>query len=443
MRGLYQGVPPPVLSQLSRRSLTEPDAFEGSVARKLRIERRVSLNLTVSGSPSLYAIGRRGDSGGRPTRSGRAGHVQIDDARKGDDTADLADAWSEHFESLPPDRVPRAFKGQRNFAGSGGSRRRRRTWRSSHGSNGTTSCFSTSHLTLPPYRAAGRHYGAARHRRVCAIHAGLLRQDHRRHRCRDRCLPRRTNGKGRRGVRRDRRCVHRSAGAPRRLGDITPILAAKCSCTRLVWLPPPALLRHKRSRGHAPGRRHRIRAHHWHAGSAGLVIPWSAGPACSTCSGRASRRRSTPDTAAEHEHPRAASQAMTRAGTVRAGDRVRFDGQVGSGGRTGCRHRLTPAPKAQAVGGHPQHALRDRRSMASLAAAHAGPCLRRLLFNELPAEVQERARWWEEHLTEVIDGVPLGARWDAPPSGVRRHDHDVAATRAGKGQGAGRGASVA
>lgn len=33
-------------------------------------------------------------------------------------TADLADAWSERFESLPSVRVPRAFKGQRNFAGS-------------------------------------------------------------------------------------------------------------------------------------------------------------------------------------------------------------------------------------------------------------------------------------------------------------------------------------
>lgn len=33
-------------------------------------------------------------------------------------TADLADAWSQRFESLPPVRVPRAFKGQRNFAGS-------------------------------------------------------------------------------------------------------------------------------------------------------------------------------------------------------------------------------------------------------------------------------------------------------------------------------------
>ncbi|MGK2876626.1 MAG: TnsA-like heteromeric transposase endonuclease subunit, partial [Nocardioides sp.] len=32
--------------------------------------------------------------------------------------ADLSDAWSERFESLPPVRVPRAFKGQRNFAGS-------------------------------------------------------------------------------------------------------------------------------------------------------------------------------------------------------------------------------------------------------------------------------------------------------------------------------------
>lgn len=33
-------------------------------------------------------------------------------------TSDLSDAWSERFESLPPVRVPRAYKGQRNFAGS-------------------------------------------------------------------------------------------------------------------------------------------------------------------------------------------------------------------------------------------------------------------------------------------------------------------------------------
>lgn len=33
-------------------------------------------------------------------------------------TADLADAWSQRFESLPPVRVPGAFKGQRNFVGS-------------------------------------------------------------------------------------------------------------------------------------------------------------------------------------------------------------------------------------------------------------------------------------------------------------------------------------
>jgi len=27
----------------------------------------------------------------------------------------------------------------------------------------------------------------------------------------------------------------------------------------------------------------------------------------------------------------------------------------------------------------------------------------------LPADVQERARWLEEHITEVIDGLPLSA----------------------------------
>ena len=33
-------------------------------------------------------------------------------------TAHLAYAWAERFESLPHVRVPRAFKGQTNFAGS-------------------------------------------------------------------------------------------------------------------------------------------------------------------------------------------------------------------------------------------------------------------------------------------------------------------------------------
>src|SRR5690606_6499744 len=46
------------------------------------------------------------------------------------------------------------------------------------------------------------------------------------------------------------------------------------------------------------------------------------------------------------------------------------------------------------------------------------------LFNELPPEVQERARWWEEHLTEVIDGVPC----TAPAGTLPRPEFDVTTT---------------
>lgn len=44
-------------------------------------------------------------------------HVTFRSATRELVTADLADAWSERFESLPPVRVPQAFKGQRNFSG--------------------------------------------------------------------------------------------------------------------------------------------------------------------------------------------------------------------------------------------------------------------------------------------------------------------------------------
>lgn len=45
-------------------------------------------------------------------------------------------------------------------------------------------------------------------------------------------------------------------------------------------------------------------------------------------------------------------------------------------------------------------------------------------FNQLPPDVQERARWWEEHLTEVIDGVPC----TAPAGALPRSWYDVTTT---------------
>jgi putative transposase len=32
-----------------------------------------------------------------------------------------------------------------------------------------------------------------------------------------------------------------------------------------------------------------------------------------------------------------------------------------------------------------------------------------MLFDSLPADVQEKARWMEDHMTEVLDGVPCNA----------------------------------
>ena len=115
---------------------------------------------------------------------------------------------------------------------------------------------------------------------------------------------------------------------------------------------------------------------------------------------------------------------MTRAGTVRVGDRVHFDGQVWDvGGLDAGTVYLTAASrKPMAV------------SLSALFAdpAFEGPTGRRArgalpptaLFNELPVPVQERTRWWEEHLTEVIDGVPCAA----PDVALPRPAFDVTTT---------------
>lgn len=115
---------------------------------------------------------------------------------------------------------------------------------------------------------------------------------------------------------------------------------------------------------------------------------------------------------------------MTRARTVRVGDRVRFDGQVWDvGGLDAGTVYLT----AQ---GRKPLALTLTALFAD--ATFEGPTGRRsrgalpptALFNELPPDIRERARWWEEHLTEVIDGVPC----TAPAGTLPRPEFDVTTT---------------
>ena len=115
---------------------------------------------------------------------------------------------------------------------------------------------------------------------------------------------------------------------------------------------------------------------------------------------------------------------MTRAATVRVGDRIRFDGQVWDVGGldAGTVYLTAQGRKPMALtlnalfadptfGG--QTGRRARGSLPPTA-----------LFNELPPAVQGRARWWEEHLTEVIYGVPC----TAPDVTLPRPPFDVTTT---------------
>jgi putative transposase len=45
-------------------------------------------------------------------------------------------------------------------------------------------------------------------------------------------------------------------------------------------------------------------------------------------------------------------------------------------------------------------------------------------FDSLPAEVQERVLWLEHHITEVLDGVPVGSSATSTP----RAGYDITAT---------------
>lgn len=115
---------------------------------------------------------------------------------------------------------------------------------------------------------------------------------------------------------------------------------------------------------------------------------------------------------------------MTRAGTVRVGDRVRFDGQVWDVGGldAGTVYLTAQGRKPMAV---TLSALFADATFEGQTGRHArGALPPTALFNELPPDVQERARWWEEHLTEVIDGVPC----TAPVAALPRPEFDVTTT---------------
>jgi putative transposase len=118
---------------------------------------------------------------------------------------------------------------------------------------------------------------------------------------------------------------------------------------------------------------------------------------------------------------------MTRAGTVRVGDRVRFDGQVWDVGGldAGTAYLTAPGRKPMAVALSALFADPAFEGQTGRRARGALPPT--ALFNELPPDVQERARWWEEHLTEVIDGVP----WTAPSGALPRPEFDIPPRRSG------------
>lgn len=107
---------------------------------------------------------------------------------------------------------------------------------------------------------------------------------------------------------------------------------------------------------------------------------------------------------------------------MRIGDRVSFRGVIYSlSGIDGDVALLTAAGE-----------LPVAIKVASLFADHSfemldsTPLRRRIngpstLFDSLPTDVQAKARWWEGHVTEVLDGMPCNAVQGQIP----RHDYDV------------------
>ncbi len=240
-------------------------------------------------------------------------------------TADLADAWPERFESLPPVRVPRAFKGQRNFAGS--------WWFATTQSHvAFESWLERDHLMLLDFAPEVVAVAAQPFTAVLPTSSGPRKHT-------PDFFVRTGDGTG---VVIDVRPDSRAA----KDADVFEATAAVCVCPR--WLGLPAAGRHnspvrreralalwlsthavpqRQLRRWAPAGRQDRRPNGRHAGqgrgrprrSPALLVP--------PVVGSPTRCRSTQQ-ALDYGLARATSAPMTRAGTVRVGDRVRFDGQA-------------------------------------------------------------------------------------------------------------------
>ena len=114
---------------------------------------------------------------------------------------------------------------------------------------------------------------------------------------------------------------------------------------------------------------------------------------------------------------------VSRPPLLAAGDEVSFGGGVRSIARLagGVVHLTDRAGTESAVAladlcADPEFAVMTARRRAPLAPEG--------VLDSLPAEVADRARWWERHMAEVIGGLPA----DAGPDGIPKPAYDPAVT---------------
>ncbi|MGH3815208.1 MAG: integrase, partial [Pseudonocardiaceae bacterium] len=110
-----------------------------------------------------------------------------------------------------------------------------------------------------------------------------------------------------------------------------------------------------------------------------------------------------------------------RPGTLRIGDRVRFDGVLHTVvGLAGTQVRLADE---RGVGMVVQLAyLLAHETFEIVGGADHRAVASSRLPEGLPADAVEEARWWERHILEVLSGLPP----DAPESAVPRPEYDPA-----------------
>jgi putative transposase len=104
--------------------------------------------------------------------------------------------------------------------------------------------------------------------------------------------------------------------------------------------------------------------------------------------------------------------SVSRPPVLAAGDGVRFRGEV----RTVTR---LAAGAVYLAGMEPTVKLAELFTDPDFAVVAAGgraPLPPEGLLEGLPAEVTERARWWERHMAEVVSGLPADAGPDAVPA---------------------------